>query len=311
MRIFIAHTREIRYKWSIRHRGEYSQAVIRIPSNRSMSGRFVVRGVKPMLNVRRVVFVAVLISLVILLFGCGSTRTYTVQAGDTLSGIAQKNNTTVAALVEANADRYPSLTTKPQKIPVGWRLDIPARDDAAVRIEALIMEITRATNPPDAPAPAAATSSTDKANQIVQGIQDGINAARAEKNLPPLTMDANLQYIAQARSNDMIARSFFSHTDPRNGRILFQDLLDNQKYPYLFAGENIAEIRNQGAFVPPSFTVYARYSAPDLAQQFVTGWINSPDHYENIINPHFSRTGIAIAVSADGTRVVATQVFSD
>ncbi len=264
-----------------------------------------------MLNARRVLLVAVLTALAVLTFGCGSSRTYTVQSGDTLSGIAQKNNTTVAALIQANADRYPSLTTSPQKIPTGWQLTIPAQDDAGLQIEALIMQITRAANPPNPPAPAQAAAQNDKILEMVQGINDGINAARAEKNLPPLQIDANLTEIAQTRSNDMITRSYFSHTDPKTGHVLFQDLLTEQKYPYLFAGENIAEIRNQGAFVPPSFTVYARYSAPDLAQQFVTGWINSPDHYENIMNSHFRRTGIAIGVSVDGTRVVATQVFSD
>ncbi len=264
-----------------------------------------------MLNARRLMLAAILIALMVLTLGCGSARTYTVQSGDTLSGIASKNHTTVAALIQANADRYPSLTTSPQKIPAGWQLDIPSQDDAGLQIEALIMQITRATNPPNPPAPVAAQSPSDKINAMVQGIQNGINAARAEKNLPPLTFDANLNYIAQTRSNDMITRNYFAHTDPKTGHVLFQDLLNAEKYPYLFAGENIAEIRNQGAFVPPSFTVYARYSASDLAEQFVTGWINSPDHYENIINPHFRRTGIAVGVSADGTRVVATQVFSD
>ncbi len=264
-----------------------------------------------MLNARRLILGLALVALVLVVVGCGSAQTYTVQPGDTLSSIAQKNHTTVAALVDLNKDRYPSLAASPEKIPSGWQLQIPGQTDAGLQIEALIMQLAHSADGSNAPAPAVAAAPTDKINTMVQRIQDGINAARAEKGLKPLVMDATLQYIAQVRSNDMITRSYFSHTDPKTGHVLFQDLLNDQKYPYLYAGENIAEIRNQGAFVPPSFTVYARYSANDLADQFVTGWINSPDHYENIINPHFTRTGIAIGVSVDGTRVVATQVFSD
>jgi hypothetical protein len=50
---------------------------------------------------------------------------YTVQPGDTLSAIARHFQTTVQALVEANADRYPSLRTNPSLLQVGWILDIP------------------------------------------------------------------------------------------------------------------------------------------------------------------------------------------
>ncbi len=49
----------------------------------------------------------------------------TVGSGDTLSKIAQRNNTTVAALVAANSSRYPTLATNPGAIQVGWKLNLP------------------------------------------------------------------------------------------------------------------------------------------------------------------------------------------
>ncbi len=264
-----------------------------------------------MFKIRRLFLVFALAALVVLLLGCGTNQTYTVQAGDTLQAIALKYNTTVSSIVELNKDRYPSLVTNPKSLRAGWELQLNSSGDVAIEIESLLMRIARSANPPTTPEPAVAAAPNEKINQIVQGIFDGINQARAERNLSPLSEDPNLMSIAQLRSNDMITRNYFSHTDPNSGQVLFQILLNDQHYTYLFAGENIAEIRNQGAFVPSGFTVYARYSATDLADQFVTGWINSPDHYENIINPHFRRTGIAVGVSMDGTRVVATQVFSD
>jgi uncharacterized protein YkwD len=88
-------------------------------------------------------------------------------------------------------------------------------------------------------------------------------------------------------------------------------LIRTKQYQFLFAGENIAEIKNQGSLVPSALTVYSRYDASEIAEQFVTGWLNSQEHRDNILNPHFTKTGIALGVSIDGTRIVATQIFSD
>jgi uncharacterized protein YkwD len=263
-------------------------------------------------SARRQLFAAlVLVSCFIFLPGCSSARTYTVQAGDTLQGIAFRNSTTVSEIVDLNKDRYPSLIKSPGSIHPGWQLKIPSDSTVALDFDSLLMQIARTASPPKSSDPPVAAAANDKIDLIVQRIFDGIKQERAQKNLRSLGMDLNLENIAQARSNDMIARSYFSHNDPKTGQVLFQQLLNERNFFYMFAGENIAEIRNEGAFVPAGFTVYARYSADDLASQFVNGWINSPEHYANIVNPHFHKTGIAIGVTLDGTRVVATQVFTD
>lgn len=264
-----------------------------------------------LLRARRISLALVLSTLCVVLIACGGGRTYTVQAGDNLQDIANQNNTTVTALVQLNKDRYPSLVENPGIIHTGWEIEIPQGDDVSLEFESLLMRIARTANPATAPETPVAAAPNDKIKLAVERIFKGINEARSQQNLVSLTIDANLADIAMARNDDMITRNFFSHTDPQNGRVLFQDLLRKHNYMYMFAGENIAEIRNEGAFVPAGFTVYARYTAQDLADQFVKGWIHSPEHYANIINPHFRRTGIAVGVTLDGTRVVATQVFSD
>jgi uncharacterized protein YkwD len=264
-----------------------------------------------MSRLRPLILAFLIVLFTVLMLGCGSARVYTVQSGDTLQGIALRNNTSVSAIVQLNQDRYPSLVTDPRTILPGWQLQLPSEDAVALDFESLLMQIARTASPPKTPETTVAAAPNDKINLVVERTFEGINQERAQQNLRTLGVDANLVYIAQARSNDMITRDFFSHNDPKTGQVLFQELLGQRNYFYMFAGENIAEIRNEGAFVPASFTVYARYSAEDLATRFVTGWINSPEHYANIINPHFRRTGIAIGVSLDGTRVVATQVFTD
>ena len=190
-------------------------------------------------------------------------------------------------------------------------LVIPGGDDVSLQVEEWFVTALRAASPPVTPSPSVPAAPNEKINTVVELIQQGINKERVAQRLRPLGFDANLNDFAQTRSNDMISRQYFSHTDPKTGGVMFQNLIRTRGYTFLFAGENIAEIRNQGTFVPTGLTVYSRYSVGELADQFVQGWISSPEHYDNIVNPHFRRTGIALGVSVDGTRVVATQLFSD
>lgn len=251
------------------------------------------------------------VSLVLLfiLASCGGTLTYTVQTGDSLPDIALKHQVALTDLIKANQARYPSLAVDPENPQVGIELTIPTDNDAG--LEKWFARLAAASSPPVTPAPNVPAAPNEKINAISQLLQRGINLERARNNLPTLTFDDRLQEIAQARSNDMIRRAYFSHDDPQQGSVAFQDLIRNRQYPYLYAGENIAEIKNQGSLVPTALTVYSRYGASEIADQFVIGWINSREHRDNILNPHFTKTGIALGVSIDGTRIVATQIFSD
>ncbi len=109
----------------------------------------------------------------------------------------------------------------------------------------------------------------------------------------------------------MIARNYFSHYDPETSQEPFLRYLQATNFKYRFAGENIAEIKNDAGVVPPWLRVAVRYSPPELAAEFVAGWLKSPDHRANIFNTNYRRTGVALAVSADGRRIVATQTFAD
>ncbi len=243
------------------------------------------------------------------LASCGGAQTYIVQPGDSLPDIALKYDVALSALIQANQDQYPALAVDPENPTPGIELIIPSEGDTG--IGEWFARLAAASSPPVTPAPDVPAAPNEKINAIVQLIQRGINHERATRNLPILVFDARLSYVAQARSNDMIRRAYFSHDDPQQGSVAFQDLIRAQQHKFLFAGENIAEIKNQGSLVPTALTVYSRYGANEIADQFVTGWINSQEHRDNILNPHFLKTGIALGVSVDGTRIVATQIFSD
>lgn len=243
------------------------------------------------------------------LVSCGGPETYVVQPGDSLVEIALEHDVALSALIQANQAQYPSLAVDPENPQPGIELTIPAQSDTG--IDQWFARLAAASSPPVTPAPDIPAAPNEKISAIEQLIQRGINRERAVQRLPALVLDARLAQVAQARSNDMIRRAYFSHDDPQQGSVAFQDLMRGQQYKFLFAGENIAEIKNQGSLVPTALTVYSRYGASEIADQFVEGWIQSQEHRDNILNPHFRKTGVALGVSIDGTRIVATQIFSD
>lgn len=213
---------------------------------------------------------------------------YTVQSGDTVGRIATRFHVTIEQIIDLNSDKYPSIAYDPSSIKPGWQLRVP-RVSVAASPDTSQIDLPLATR------------------QII----DGVNAARAQKGLLLLRSDANLARIAGDRSKDMIARNYFSHEDPQTGQEPFLRYLQATNYAYHYAGENIAELKNDAGWVPPWLTVAARYSPTDLANEFVQGWLNSPEHRANILNGNYRRTGVALAIETDGRRIVATQVFSD
>ncbi len=253
--------------------------------------------------------------LLLALVACTQIVEYRVQQGDTLISIAKKYGTTTTEIINLNASTYPELKKDPLALRAGWVLQIKTNTELgeafAVLAERAYNELQNANKTPTLPVNPNVNTTDEKlliANALVW---QGINLARTNARLRDLALDTTLTRIAIARCEDLIQRHYFSHNDPVTGRVMFEELLKANRYSYQFAGENIAEIKNEGTFVPSALTVLQRYTAQRLADQFVTGWLTSPEHRENIMNGKFRRTGIIIAASGDGTRIVAAQVFSD
>ncbi|MBI4673572.1 MAG: CAP domain-containing protein [Chloroflexi bacterium] len=167
---------------------------------------------------------------------------------------------------------------------------------------------TRVIPPTLTVAPTAASAQSEWHQVAAQTVLDGVNAARRAQNLSPLTFDATLNAVARARSEDLIQRNYFSHTDPVNGDVLYENALTAAAFHFSWIGENLVEVRYSK---PNSAPVTTAHPARAVAEEFVNRWLASPGHRDNILSANFKRTGIALAISPDGTRIVATQIFSD
>jgi hypothetical protein len=100
------------------------------------------------------------------------------------------------------------------------------------------------------------------------------NQSRRQNSEGLLSENSELDKAAQAKADDMLARSYFAHTTP-DGRTPWS-FITGAGYSYLMAGENLAV----------NFTE---------AEDVETAWMNSPGHRANILNKDFQEIGIGIS----------------
>ena len=105
-----------------------------------------------------------------------------------------------------------------------------------------------------------------------------VNAARAQRGLAPLAEDGSLSRFALQVAEQMAQRHYFGHTDP-NG-VTFEDRLRSSGIRFRYAAENMA------------------FDADEQAAN--QAFLHSPGHYENIVDPHPRRLGIAVVAAGDG-----------
>jgi uncharacterized protein YkwD len=103
--------------------------------------------------------------------------------------------------------------------------------------------------------------------------------ARAFGAAAPLQLDARLSRAAEHHAQDMLAHDFFDHRGSDASTPATRVAATG--YRYRLVGENIAE-------------------GPETATEAVQGWLASPGHCENIMDPAFRDTGTAFAVNQRG-----------
>lgn len=90
----------------------------------------------------------------------------------------------------------------------------------------------------------------------------------------PLGWNEKLARTAQAHANDMAEHDFFDHTGSDGSTIVLR--VERQDYVWGAVGENVA-------------------MGPRTVAGVVEGWLESPGHCSNIMNPDFREMGAAIS----------------
>jgi uncharacterized protein YkwD len=105
-----------------------------------------------------------------------------------------------------------------------------------------------------------------------------VNDQRAAAGVQPVTLELGLTAVAFGYARDMVDEQFYAHMSP-DGAILADRLARIGYHPYA-AGENL----------------YWGMSDLDTPAEAVQGWLDSPEHRRNLIDPLYSRIGVGISI---------------
>jgi len=117
-----------------------------------------------------------------------------------------------------------------------------------------------------------------------------INQERQSRDIGTLSQQSQLTAAARVHSEDMACNDFVSHTGSDGS--LPWDRARAQGYNYSAIAENI-------------------FAGSSSAQSIFNGWMNSPGHRDNMLNPTYTEIGIGYQYWADSTyRAYTTAVFA-
>jgi len=140
------------------------------------------------------------------------------------------------------------------------------------------------TSPAPAPPPAP-TASTQ-----VQQVLDLVNAERTSRGLVPVSLSAELNTASHAHTERQAADGSIFHQDPQDGSSP-GDRIGRAGYSFSTWGENVA----------------AGYPT---AEAVMNGWMTSPGHCRNILNPGFTEMGVGFVTGGERFNQFWTQVFA-
>lgn len=120
-------------------------------------------------------------------------------------------------------------------------------------------------------------------------VLDLVNVERRAAGVDPLVWDDALAEAAALHSDDMAARGELSHEGGDGSRVGRRARAAG--FAWRMIGENVA-------------------AGPSTAEAAVAGWMASPEHRENILDPGFAATGAATATAEDAYGRYWTQVFA-
>jgi uncharacterized protein YkwD len=138
----------------------------------------------------------------------------------------------------------------------------------------------------------------DSAATIRERVIELVNAARSKGRrcgserfaaASPLDSSRQLNAAAADHARDMARRNFFDHQG-RDGSQP-KDRILRAGYEPRLSGENIA-------------------FGPETAEEVVAGWLDSPGHCANIMEPRFEHIGVGFATGRKRNRIYWVQTFA-
>jgi uncharacterized protein YkwD len=130
-------------------------------------------------------------------------------------------------------------------------------------------------------------------------VVDLVNAARSSSRkcgrerfapVPPLNVSRKLTDAAEDHAHDMLKKQYFEHRGADGSQP--KDRVLRAGYEPRLSGENIA-------------------LGPESAEEVVAGWLKSPGHCANIMEPRFQDIGVGLASGKKRGQIYWVQTFGN
>jgi uncharacterized protein YkwD len=137
----------------------------------------------------------------------------------------------------------------------------------------------------------------DSRDEVRERVVELVNAARSKPRkcgserfaaAPPLHASRKLDDAAAGHARDMLRRKYFEHRGSDGSQP--KDRVRRAGYESRLTGENIA-------------------LGPESAEEVVAGWLDSPGHCANIMEPRFQDIGVGLAIGKKRGQVYWVQNF--
>jgi uncharacterized protein YkwD len=137
----------------------------------------------------------------------------------------------------------------------------------------------------------------DSNSRIRTRVVDLVNEARGRGRkcgsekfaaAPPLAVSRKLTDAAEDHARDMMKKKFFDHRGSNGSQP--KDRVLRAGYQPRLSGENIA-------------------LGPESAEEVVAGWLNSPGHCANIMEPRFEEIGVGLGIGKKRGQIYWVQTF--
>jgi uncharacterized protein YkwD len=125
-----------------------------------------------------------------------------------------------------------------------------------------------------------------------------VNAERQQFNLTTLSEDPLLTSLAREHSISMVENNFFGHE-----RYPGERPLGYNQSPGTIRGENLAMMPTR-QYIPGPYL-----SLQEVCEWAVSGWMDSPGHRANILEPLYTETGVGVSFSDEWDYLYITQIF--
>jgi len=122
-------------------------------------------------------------------------------------------------------------------------------------------------------------------------IYERVNEERLKHNLPRLEWASDVAEVARRHSEDMALKEYFAHEN-KEGEIV-GERLEKAGIVFTVSAENLFKCENY----------------PDIVEESVIGWMQSPGHRENILNDQVEETGVGVYKVVGKNEYYITQNF--